>query len=250
MTNKEVKFLLQAYRSNRLDASDPALAEALARAQSDPELAAWLEHEQAHTGAVAAKVAEIQPPPGLRETILAGMHAEPAARPRGAAWRHSFWLGLAACFVVLLGLAAWWRLTPVPGVTLEEYAVNFVDRGFLLQERSPDVTRLKAWLEERGTPLPGRLPAEFARLRALGCRTLAFEGRDVSLICFERDGKEYHVFVARRADLPANGPAAPPLGPNLQLREHRGHVVTSWSDPENEYVLVSDGALEEVRRVL
>ncbi|ACB77055.1 hypothetical protein [Opitutus terrae] len=245
MTNNEAKFLLQAYRAGGLDASDPALAEALAQAKNDPALAAWFAREQAHATAIAAKLREIQPPAGLREMILAGVHADVQRQTQTQRRYKRLWWGLAASLALLLSLAAWWRLTPIRGETLDQFAVNFVSHGFMLQERSPDVAHLKAWLAARETPLPEKLPAEFARLRALGCRTLKFEGQDVSLICFERGGHEYHVFVAHRADF-----AAPPSAVPRPLRERRGHVFTSWSDAHNDYVLVSDASMDEVRQLL
>lgn len=250
MTHNEAKFLLRAYRPNGRDASDPRLAEALALAENDPELATWFAREQAHAASVAAKLHEIVPPAALRETILAGLQAGNQRAAHRRWWRRRVSLGLAAGLAVLLGVAAWWRFAPIRGATFEEYAANVVDRGFFLQERNADVARLKAWLAARDTPLPGKLPPEFARLRALGCRTLNYDGRDVSLICFERDGKEYHVFVARRSELPNAGNVSPSLSPNLELPERHGHVVAAWSDAINQYVLVSDASADEVRRLL
>lgn len=245
MTHHEAKFLLQAYRSGELDAADPALVEALEQVRRDPALAAWFAQEQAHAAATSAKLREIQPPAGLRDTIVAAMRAGSRRRARLRRWRNVAWTGLAAAAAVLICFAAWWRFAPIPGATLEDYAVNYVDRGFFLQERSPEVGELKAWLAARGSPLPHALPTEFARLRALGCRTLEFDGREVSLVCFERGGHEYHVFVAQRRDL-----AAPPAPRPAEPRERRGHVYTAWSDAANDYVLVSDASLEEVRRLL
>lgn len=75
------------------------------------------------------------------------------------------------------------------GEAFEEFAVNFVNKGFLLQKRGAEVAALTTWLGEQHGPLPEALPATFVELRALGCRTLRFKGQDGSLLCFEGGGK-------------------------------------------------------------
>ncbi len=246
MNNDEAKFVLRAYRPGGGDAGDPAMAAALEQAKRDPALAAWLERERVHDAAVAAKLRTIAPPAGLRDAILAGARAGAvrAEAPRSARrWRG--WLAMAATVTVLASLAGWWRFAPVGGESFEEFAVNFVDRGFRLQKHSADVAELKAWLAEKRGPLPAALPAEFAQLRALGCRTLDFRGRDVSLVCFERGGKEFHVFVARREAIPDTLESAAP-----NFRSHGKLVAGAWSDGRNHYVVVSDADMPALKRVL
>ena len=245
MSNEEAKFILSAYRPGGHDAGDPALAGALEQARRDPALGAWFAREQAHATAIVAKLREIAPPPGLRDAVLAGMRAgQEAAPPLREWWRRPVWLATAAALALLLSVAAW-RLTPVQGATFDEFAVNFVARGFTLQKRGTDLAELKTWLAEKRGPLPAALPAEFAQLRALGCRTLSYEGRDVSLVCFERDGREFHVFVARRDDLPGLPSRDAP-----QFLSRDKLVAAAWSDARNHYVMVSDASMEAVRRLL
>lgn len=245
MNNDEAKFVLRAYRPGGGDAGNPALAAALEQAKKDPALAAWFEREQAHATVVAAKLRTIAPPPGLREAILAGAQAGAAAGGRRRGWRRPLWLSLAAAIMVMLSVAAWWRLAPVGGTSFEEFAVNFVDRGFRLQKHSADVSELRAWLAEKRGPLPATLPVEFAALRALGCRTLDFRGREVSLVCFERGGREFHVFIERRE---AVLDTAETTGP--RFRAHGELVAGAWSDARNHYVVVSDADLPTLRRLL
>ena len=246
MSNDEAKFLLHAYRPGGDDAGDPAMAPALEQAKRDPELRAWFAREQAHAAAVAAKLREIAPPPGLREAILMGARVSGrVGGPARARWRQPVWLAAAAAIAVLLSVAAWWRLAPVGGATFEEFAVNFVERGFLLQKRGADVAGLKTWLAQQRGPLPESLPAEFAGLRALGCRTLQYLGKDVSLVCFERGGKEFHVFVARREFGSDN-----PVQVSPQFFDHGRHVAAAWSDSRHRYVVVSDAGMDVVKRLL
>ena len=246
MNNSEAKFILNAYRPGGRDADDATFGAALAQARNDPALGAWLVREQAHGAAVAAKLRVVAPPAGLREAILTGARMSGGATAsRRTWWKQPAWLALAASVAVLLSAAAWWRLVPVGGGSLEEFAVNFVDHGFTLTKHSADVAVLKTWLGEQHRPLPEALPAKFAELRALGCRALDFQGREVSLVCFERGGKEFHVFVARREDLP-NAPAEP--APRLI---DRGKLVAAtWTDAKNRYVVVSDAGMDAMKRLL
>jgi len=246
MNNDEAKFLLNAYRPGGHDANDGAMAAALAQAKADPALGAWLARSQAHDAVVAAKLREIAPPAGLREAIIAGGRASGQVRPpqSRARWRRPVWLAAAAAMGLLLGGLAWWRL-PVGGATLDEFAVNVVARRFVLQKRGADVGALKTWLAERRGPLPDVLPAKFAELRALGCRKLEYRGRDVSLVCFEHGGKEFHVFVARRDDFPET-----PSGTVPRFLERKQLLAASWSDARNHYVLVSDADLPTLKRLL
>jgi hypothetical protein len=263
MSNDEAKFILNAYRPGGRDANDPAMAPALAQAKNDPALSAWWARQQAHDAAVAAKLRAVVPPAGLRDAILAGarMSGRDGAIPGAEAgrasakrawWSQPVWLAAAAVLAVLVSLAAW-RMAPVRGEAFEEFAVNFVDKGFMLQKRGADVAALKAWLGEQRGPLPEALPAKFAELRALGCRTLRYRGQDVSLMCFEREGKEFHVFVARRGDVPS---LADDIGriaatePRLVAHSESKLAAATWSDAKNFYVLVSDAEMDVVKRLL
>lgn len=245
MSNDEAKFLLSAYRPSGRDAADPALAAALEQAKCDPALGEWFARQQAHDRAMTAKLREIAPPAALRDAILAGARAgnqRPTARSR---WRAPVWLAAAAAVAMLLSFGAWWRFAPVHGASLPDFALNFVDRGFTLQKRGPDVAALKTWLAEQHGPLPEAIPAKFAELRALGCRLLNYEGHDVSLVCFERGGKEFHVFVARRSDLPSVEENATP-----RFIDRGKLVAATWSDAKSHYVVVSDAGMAALKQVL
>jgi hypothetical protein len=270
MRNDEAKFILSAYRPGGRDAHDPAMAPALAQAKNDPALSAWLARQQAHDAAVAAKLREVVPPAGLRDAILAGARVsgrgvgevsgtgetsgadtasdskKEVAVARKAWWVQPVWLAAAAAMALLLSLAAW-RMAPVRGESFGEFAVNFVDKGFMLQKRGADVAALKAWLGEQRGPLPEALPAKFAELRALGCRTLSYRGQDVSLMCFEREGKEFHVFVARLENV---GRSAEGTVPRMLDGVKNGYVAAEWADSKNRYVVVSDASLTALKGVL
>ncbi len=272
MNNQEAKFVLGAYRPGGQDAGDPAMAQALEQAKNDPALGAWFAREQAHDAAVTAKLREVTPPAGLRAAILtgakvsgvAGRAARAEAKSRQADaregramtsqawWRQPVWLAAAAAVALLLTVLAGWRLMPVRGNTFEEFAVNFVDRGFRLPKHSEDIAVLKTWLSEQHGPLPEALPAKFAELQALGCKKLEFRGHDVSLMCFERGGKEFHVFVARLDDVGRGqgSGTSEATAPRFIDEAKVGLVAATWFDAKNRYVVVSDAGMAALKGVL
>lgn len=244
MNHAELKFMLGACRPGDRDAADPALAEARAQLERDPALRQWFERDQAFTLAMSKKLGEVAPPPGLRDAILAGARLQRSI----PWWRRHGLLVLAAAAAVLVSLTPFfWRLTrPAASRDLPEFALNFAGRGFIgLQERGTDVDKLKAWLAMRHAPLPTRIPAELAQLRGLGCRTVDFQGKSVSVICFDQ-GHEYHLFIARRSDFPTLVASAEP-----QFRGGRDRwAAAAWSDAEHHYVLVSDAGEAAIKRLL
>jgi hypothetical protein len=244
MSDEQTKFLLGAYRANGGDAGDPAFAPALAELERDPQLRAWFERDQAFGKTVAGKLREVAPPAGLREAILAG--ARLGARLPW--WRRPSVLALAAGLALLLAMVplALRMIRPSSSKDLPEFALNFAGRGYIgLQEKNPDVEKLKSWLADRHAPLPAQIPWELAQLHGLGCRTVDFQGKNISLICFEQ-GHEYHLFVARREDFPT---LAPSTEPRFQTRGG-SWAAASWSDRDHHYVLVSDAGLDAIKRLL
>lgn len=243
MNDEQVKFLLGASRPDGQDASDPALAEAMREVERNPRLRVWLEREQAFGKAVAEKLRTVPPPPGLREAILAGGRVA----VRKPWWRRPGGLAVAAGIALLLSLTpvAWRLMRLAQSANLPEFALNFAGRGFIgLQEHNADVQKLKGWLAARNAPLPAKIPTELAQLRGLGCRTVDFQGKNISVICFEQE-REFHLFVARRDDFPALLASA---APRFQARGN--WASAAWSDEWNHYVLVSDAGEAAVRRLL
>lgn len=243
MNDEQRKFLLGACRPGGRDATDPAFADALGAVAHDPKLRAWFERDQAFTATVADKLREVAPPAALRQSILVGARLG-VATPW---WRRPLTLAVAAGFALLLTLApmAWRLARPATSTLLPEFALNFADRGFIgLQEHGSDVEKLKAWLADRHAPLPAKIPAQLAQLRGLGCRTVDFQGKNISLFCFE-GGREYHLFVARREDFPSL-----PMSESPRFATKRSWASATWSDDRHHYVLVSDAGLPAVKRLL
>lgn len=248
MSNNEAKFLLEAYRANGADASDPTFAPALAQAKSDPAVAAWFAREQAHAAAVSAKLREIAPPPGLREAILAGGRATTRAIPARQTARYSFmqWLGMAAAVAVLVTTATlFWPKPALSAQTLTDFAMDDVLHGRHGGHGVPERT-LQAELSQTSAHLSSGLPVDFRTLAGTGCRTLEVAGRDVLEVCFVRNGTEFHCYIGRAIDF--DGGAAAHSGP--EFVQDNALAAASWTAGAYRYVVVGTAGLDAVKRLL
>ena len=244
MTNEEAKFILQAYRPNGADAGDAMFAPALEQAKRDASLGKWLEGQQAFDRAMAAKLQAVAPPAELREAILAGARvSRPGAR---LWWRQPKWLAMAASVLLIfsVGLTGLLSTRAQASEDLPVFAVDYVAGGFFLSQHNANVDALRTWLGQQHAPLPKELPPGFAQLRSLGCKTIDYRGKEVSLICFGQ-GKEYHLFIARRDDFPMMPASAVP-----QYLVRKGHASAAWSDETNNYVVVTDDSLKALKECL
>lgn len=242
MNVEQARFLLQGYRPRPGEPVEPAIAEAVRLMETEPELRAWYERQRSFDAAAAAKLREVAPPPNLRATILAGGRVG-----QRAGWRRAVPWAIAASIALLLAAGGWgWRHTaPQFAATLPDFALRFAGRGYIgLEQRGGDLEGLLRWLETRQAPLPAQVPPELAALRRLGCRTVEFRGREVSVICFDRE-REFHLFVARRADFPELETGAEP-----RFSARGNWAAASWSDQTHHYVVVSDAGAAAIGRLL
>jgi len=245
MNTQQAKFILQGYRPNGADAGDAVFGEALAQTRSDAGLREWFVREQAFDGLISDKLGAVQAPGGLREGILAGVRVSASKEPRRAWWRQPAWMTMAASLVLVFSvIGLWTNRASAAADTLPEFAADYVAGGFFLSQHSADLGELRAWLGRNKAPLPTQVPAGFTQLRSLGCKTLDYRGKKVSLICFGQ-GKEYHLFVARREDFPA---MAATVGP--RYLEHKGYATAAWSDDQHHYVVVTDDSLQALKQCL
>ncbi len=244
MTNNEAKFILSAYRPNGRDADNPVFQEALQQARNDPALTAWFAREQAHDAAIGAKLAQVAPPAGLREAILAGGRASGAAR---WPWRTpALWFALAAS----LAVALWFGVgkgTNRSAVEVARFAA-FAARDTAHEKHGghgPAAGELAAVLSSSTTHLANGLAVDISSLRANGCRTVSFAGHDVLEVCFQRDGAWFHCYIANRADFPGLPAKATAL-----FAQQAGLATASWSDSAHHFVLVGEAGLDAVKRIL
>ena len=175
--NDQAKLLLSAYRPGGADASDPAFAEALAQAQRDPELRAWLEESQQFDQTIANKLRAVAVPPTLRNMILAGAKFSQARHW----WQGSRIWALAASLAVFASAAALWRSTTsqlAPWQTDSLAVLDKIESGDVnLDTENPQPAHLVDWLREHSAPVPAAMPPALLAHPTFGCKTIDSNGR-------------------------------------------------------------------------
>jgi hypothetical protein len=246
MNNEEAKFILQGYRPNGRDTTDATFCAALDQARLDAGLGQWFAGARAFDAAISAKFAEVQPPAGLREAILAGgrLTAPPAAVPRW--WQSRAWLAAAAGVAVLLALSVgFWPKTAAAREALQDFAVADAKHSGTHGGEGADTDALQAMLSNPQVRLGRELPLDFAALRKAGCRTVTFKDRELLEVCFSRDGVWFHCYIAQRADFTALAASAAPV-----LSERGGASLAAWGDAAHYFVVVSKAGRAPLEKLL
>ena len=235
MNNEEARRILALFRPQRDDPADPFFAEALKQAERDPELAAWLAEEQEFDRMVAAGVNAMVVPRGNRAAIISKARA---GSKRAVSWAQAAVLAAAALVFLALILNTWSRFVS-PAVSLEDYRgeiIGFVKLTPPLEFESHKAEKIKEWLERAQAPAV-EIPAGLRELEPVGCRILAFRGRKVALICFDRGGgKLVHLVIVDRSvlqKLPSKD--APVFAPEGEW------MTAAWQEADQAYLLTSQG---------
>lgn len=203
MNRDEARFLLSAVRTDRVDRNDPRVNEALRLVEEDPELRSWFEASGRFDQVVAARLAEVTPPPDLRDSILAGLQV--SRRPW---WPQRSLVLLAAAAV--LGFAVFLTSQIGPGSGAAPHAHSGSRGGSFaefegdmldalasldaLDHHSADSGEILAFLRERGVEeVPTLSGGDLLRGEGagtfVGCKVLEWRGFRASLICLRRSGE-------------------------------------------------------------
>ncbi|MDI1247798.1 MAG: hypothetical protein PSV13_02850 [Lacunisphaera sp.] len=246
MNNVEAKFILQGYRPSGADAGDMTFSAALEQTRADPALHDWFVREQSFDRAISAKLGQVQPPPGLREAILAGGRVTVPGPAQRRWWQQPVFMAAAASGAVLfaLGLSLWPR-TAAAKTGLAEFALADAMHSEAHGGHGEDTAALQAMLSAPANQLSRGLPVDFEALRKAGCRTVNFAEQPVLEICFKRNGAWFHCYIARRADFPALAAALTPV-----LTDRNGASVASWADATHLIVVVSKTGRAPLERLL
>lgn len=247
MTNRDASFLLGACRPNGADANDPEFAEAMALAGSDAELKAWFEDQRRFDSAIAARLQSVPPPAGLRSRILTGGRV---SRPEPWFTARRLW-AIAAMVMMFAGLGVWYSagLRANSG-GWEDQSLAALSQLVSGQEnfdaKSPNVADLQQWLRANGAPTVGALPASLLRFASLGCKTISWNGRPISIICFHGPGGELvHLAMTERAGLENPPPNGHPV-----YGTRDGWQTAAWSQGEMAMMLITKAPEDQLRALL
>jgi hypothetical protein len=261
MNEKEARILLHAYRHDLREASDPDVLEAIGLLDTDPDLQRWVDEEQAFDRAFAATLKGISPPPGLRDRILSGAPEDSGERAvagtfnsgKVAWWRQPVTWSAAACFLLLVGIGfllsdRYNQSNTQDPVILADFG-QFVDAMVgegnrfdgVLDYKDSDVAKIKAFLASSDAPFPAEMRGQMKSLDGIGCKSFAWEGRRVGMICLRGD-KTYHLYTTESAS------TAPQQQPPLPLyRQIGNHAAAAWRDENLLHVLTVEGSEDDLR---
>ena len=232
MNNQEAKLILQAYRANGEDASDPFFAEALAQVRQDPELQKWFAEEMAFNARLQTRLdAAIPIPAGLKSNLLALRKTAPPPAP--------WWLQpmkLAAVTLILAALGAILLLIPQRTSQLASFRDTMARHSLQAEEhvvfQSHDLAKIEQWLQGNGAKTDFNVPATLQAGLPHGCRIVDWNGQKATMICFYVGKQHFDLFVMDRAGLPNFPQNGAP-----QFASADGLMTAMWSDDGKVYLL-------------
>jgi hypothetical protein len=244
VNRNQAKQILIAYRPDIDDDSDPEIREALALADQDLELKAWLENQRAVQSAIRDEFGKIVVPPDLRGRILAGRKiVQPI-------WRRREFLAAAAAVAVLSILSAFWFR---PSEEDESFAafrsrmVRFAVREYRMDIVTTNATQVRQYLAAQGAPSDYSFPRNLSSRPVIGGAKLSWQGHSVAMVCLEAPTNEtLYVFVLDQAVL-RNG-TAPGATPEI-VSLHRLNAA-GWSSGNRVYLVAANLAESELRKFL
>ena len=251
MNRDEARTILLSYRPGTADAADPQIAEALALAEGDPELTAWLAAHGARQQVLREKFRQIAAPAGLKEQII----SEQAARNRRISRRHGIALAAAAVILLLGTLAFFLFPGPTADDTLAVYQNRMAGvalRGYGMDLTTNDPAQIRAYLAQKHAPSDFVLPGALKRAALAGCGVEGWQNTKVSMICF-RTAKsvaaggpsDLWLFVVDQASV-----KGAPAGVSPQFSKVNRLITASWSQNGRLYVLGLEGDERTLKQYL
>jgi hypothetical protein len=145
----------------------------------------------------------------------------------------------AVAAVVLLVLAAFFFLLQRP-TQLALFREKMIRDSIQVQGhiafKSPDITKIQQWLQDRGVDANFELPGGLQGKPAHGCRVVYGNGQKATMICFVLDdGKHMDFFVMDRAGLPGLPENGAP-----QFASTNGLMTATWAKDDKVHLLIGN----------
>jgi uncharacterized membrane protein YbaN (DUF454 family) len=251
MTHDEIKTILLLYRPGTADANDPQVAEALALARHDAELARWLEEHCARQEALRAKFRQIAAPEGLKEQII----SEHKARSMIVWWRHPAALAVAATVVLLLSLSPLFFRARGDD-TFAHYQSRMLSaalRGYSMDLETNSLQEVSRFLAHHQAPADFFLPEGLQKMAtATGCAVQIWQNARVSMVCFHTgkplapgEKSDLWLFVIERSSLKDAVASESP-----QFARVNRLITATWTRGDKVYLLGMEGDEQSLRQYL
>ena len=252
MNRTQAMFILGACPPGPWPTDDAQVAEALAFAESDPELQAWLAETRTFDAAMAERLLSIEPPADLLDLILAGRRATPTpVQPRR--WPMRTVLALAATIALLITVpAAWINWSPkTDAAALRRDAAIFLSEKWQHDFDYPESSfpKIQEWAAQQSFHAQLEAPAGLAKSRTYGCKVFKWRGHTAALVCFVPEGKGQvvHIISVDRSALPTDGSTSPE---QRQLAKAGEWNTATWHQDGRSYVALTQLAPETLSQIL
>ena len=248
MNQAEARSILQLYRPGTDDANDPQIAEALALARQNPELARWLEAHCVRQLALRDKFRQITIPPGLKEQIT----SEQAAWQRAKAVKRRLAAFAAAVSVLILLLEIPWHRNSPPEDTLEVFQHHMMGvalRGYGMDLTTNDLPQIRSFLAKKQAPADFQLSDALKHTTINGCAIETWQGAKVTMVCFHTpktaDQNNLWLFVADQGAIKTENLSSSPTVQTI----HR-LITATWIKDGKLYLLGAEGNEADLRPYL
>jgi hypothetical protein len=210
--------------------------------------------------AIAAKLATVEPPDGLRHRILAGARVSRRQswfdRIAWRSFRNSELLAAAAIILVLgVAVALQFMRDGTDGRdwrTAAAVQVAKIESGGGIDHVVRELPAVNQWLVAQTCPAPGSLPASVRKLPVFGCSKVLWNNQPMSIVCFDLGGgREVHLVTIERRHLPGSPPdkaASGFTGP--QFAVINGYETASWSEGAVAMMLIGKVPRAELERLV
>jgi hypothetical protein len=239
--------MLLLYRPSAADSVDSQMAEALALARQDPELARWFEQHRAFQNAMRAGFRQIEVPAHLKTSLLIQQPAQRTFVTPQVWWRSPVWLSAAAAVLLVLGLAGAWLKPRVPDrfANFQSRMVGDVQLAYRMDIETNDMQQVRQFLAHRGAPADYDVARGLEHLQLTGGGRLRWRSNPVAMVCFDRgDKKMLFLFVMKRSAVKDPPPETP------QLVKVRQMLAASWTHGDNTYVLAGPDEADFLKKYL
>lgn len=251
MNRAEAKNILLLYRPGTADEADSQVAEALALAERDPELAGWLQASLAQQAVLREKFRQVVAPAGLKEQII----SEQRAKERSLFHRRRAWFVAGAGVVALLILLPIWFHSPPAEsalVVYENQMAGVALRGYSMDLATNDVVPIRNYLAQNQAPADFNLPTSLQQAEVTGCAVQSWQAVKVSMVCF-RTGKplppgqagDLWLFVVDQASV-----ADAPVDEQLHFAKVNQLATAVWVKDGKLYLLGTTGDQSELQKFL
>lgn len=246
MDREQARRILMTYRLGEYAPPGSDLAAALAAADLDPELGAWLDAQLHFDRGVRNRVRSVAPPEHLRASLI-GRHSGAAGKPL---WNFPVGWGLAAVLALMVVGAAWLLVgsgsrVPVtrtqarsatPDSFRQDMATLLSDGTYSLQAHSSSLRELRQFIASKGGAANAPIPSSLEALNTFGCQVFSWNGRQATLICFSGGGLGFVHLIVLEGSLPGSNGEAP------RLAEASGWNTALWEKSGRTYLLCARGS--------